>query len=102
MWRICFEFSLCFEVLYRFALQVHAQDWPSSPVMGSKEVLEELECVVVSRDPTGEGTREDEQAEDDGLGGGRNQISGSGLRRFRGRRSPHGRAHIIARLETVW
>ncbi len=51
-------------------------------------------------DPTGEGTREEEQAEKAEIGG-RDGLGGSGLQRSRGFRSPHGRAHSTARLEMV-
>jgi hypothetical protein len=50
--------------------------------------------------PIGEGSIADEQAKEDGLGG-VNQISGSGLRKFKGRRPLHGWAHSTNRLETV-
>ena len=51
-------------------------------------------------DPTGEGTRENEQAEEAGLGGG-DGLGGLGLQRSRGLRPPHERAHSTARLEQV-
>jgi hypothetical protein len=51
-------------------------------------------------DPTGEDTREEEQAEEAGIGGG-DRLGGSGLQRSRGYRPPNGRAHSTARLETV-
>ena len=43
---------------------------------------------------------EDEQDEEDGIGGG-DGLGGSGLQRSRGHRPPHERAHSTARLETV-
>ncbi len=51
-------------------------------------------------DPTGEGTREEEQAAEAGIGGG-DGLGGSGLQRSMGYRPPHGRAHSTARLEMV-
>ena len=51
-------------------------------------------------DPTGEGPREEEQAEEAGIGGG-DRLGGPGLQRSRGYRPPYGPAHSTARLETV-
>jgi len=62
--------------------------------------LAKRQPVTHNTDPKEEGTREGEQAEENGLGW-RNQISGSGLRRYMGRRPPHGRAHRTSRLESV-
>ena len=43
---VYFEVCLCIDMS---APQVHAQDWPTSPVAGSKEVTEEITCDVTSR-----------------------------------------------------
>ena len=51
-------------------------------------------------DFTGEDTREEEQAEEAGIGGG-DGLGGSGLQKSKGNRRPHGWAHSTARLETV-
>ncbi len=51
-------------------------------------------------DPNREGTREEQQAVEAGIGGGK-ELGGSGLQRSRGLRPPHGRTHSTTRLEKV-
>ncbi len=62
--------------------------------------LKERQPMNHDTDPNGEGSREEEQAEEAGIWGGEG-LGGSGLQRSRGHRPSHGRAHSTARSETV-
>ncbi len=100
------------------AIHVHAQEWltliskisrstlaqrqktSKHSTTDNNDNLKERSLMTHDTDPTGEGIRGVEQAEEAGIGGG-DGSGGSGLQRSRGLRPPHGRAHSIARLETV-
>ena len=90
-------------ITYLKGLQQHPHPTPEdNKALNNKyqRQLKDRRPTTHDTDPNGEGTGEEEQAEEAGIGGGEG-IGGSSLQRSRGHRLPYGQAHSTTRLETV-